>query len=369
MKNLGSIGNIFKNIRLPKFSVRLPRFQIERGVLFAFLLIIAFTLGNLGLFGGLLLPAFQTSDTLSDDVQKEQAMLLAARQMRESPPEVLETRIASNQSIVERAQNSFLDDTQLQAIANQVYEGANLSGIALTQFSISGGPEDTSVSKLFAGPTVTTTVASAELKPTTEKPTAKPTAAKPVSGTVTITTPVPPTRPPTATPTPIPPFYQIRYLHLQAQGASQRLVNFMSRLQALQVMGVTINNLSMDGDPEWSTLTLDLALYVASLGKRPQSAAQSKTTTNSIVISTPIPQPTAPRLTPTPYIVVLPFGSTRSPAQAPTTENLYLYLVKSGDTLYTLAERFHVPAQEIVNRNALTNFELTPGQKLLIPVR
>ncbi len=361
---LGSFSNILKKIRLPKISIRLPHFQIERALLIGFLLLAGFTVGNVALVGGVMLPAVQEGDKLTGDVQKEQAVLLAARQLRESPPEVLETRVASNQAVVERAQNSFLDNAQLQAIANQVYEGANLSGIALTQFSISGGPEDSSVSKLLAGSTITPTVASSELKPTAAKPTAKPTVAKPVSGTVTVPTPPPATRPPTVTPTPIPPFYQIRYLHLQAQGTSQRLVNFMARMQALQVMGVTIKNLSMDGDPDWSTLTLDLALYVMPSAKNPLASGQAKNNAMPVVLSTPIPPPTAPYASPTPHVIVLPFGSSGLPTQVPIE-----YVVQSGDTLYTLAERFHVPAQEIVNRNALTNFELTPGQKLLIPVR
>ena len=365
MKAPGLFDNLFKNLRLPKLSIRLPRFEIERALLIGFILIFVFTLGNLGLVGSLLMPAVQESSLLDDQVRKEQEKLLSARQMREQPPQVLETRIASNQNTIDRTRKLFLDESQLQAIANSVYESANLSGIALSQFTISGGPEDATLLKIFTTPTFTPAPTQGAAKPT-----AKPVATKVTSGTVAAATPRPnASTVPTQTPTPIPPMYQVRNLHLQAQGTSQRLVNFMARMRDLEAQGITITNLDMKGQADWATLTVDLALYVNTVRGTPQPFSQIRNVLPPTPAAVTMPDATMPTQTPTPFVLVVPFGSAEIPTLTPTTENYYLYSVKSGDTLYALAERFHVTAQEIVNRNALTNFELAPGQKLLIPVR
>lgn len=365
MKAPGLFDNLLKNIRLPKLNLRLPQFQIERALLIGFVLIFVFTIGNLALTGSLLLPAYEQSTVLGSLVHQEQQKLLSARQIREQPPQVLETRIASNQRTIDRTRNLFLDESQLQAIANSVYESANLSGIALSQFAISGGPEDATLLKIFTTPTFTPAATQGAAKPT-----AKPVATKVTSGTVAAATPRPAaTNAPTQTPTPIPPMYELRNLHLQAQGTSQRLVNFMARMRDLEAQGITITKLDMSGQADWATLTLDLALYVDTVRGTPQPLPQIRSVLAPTPAAVTMPDANVPTQTPTPFILVVPFGTAEIPTLTPTTENYYLYTVKSGDTLYTLGERFHVAAQEIVNRNALTNFELAPGQKLLIPVR
>jgi LysM repeat protein len=348
-----TLENVLRKINLPHIRTRLPHVPLERASLIAYLLIAAFALGNLGLGVLVLAPTFEKRATLTAQVQSEQQNLLRARQLREESPETLETRIASYQAIVQRVPTLFLDKAQLAALGNAIYQNANLSGIALTEFSLSGGPEDASVLKLYATPTITPTLRAA-VKPTT----------KPISTsktpTATVTTP---------TPIPLALLYQTRTLHLQAQGTSQRLVNFMARLRELEVSGITISRLDMRGKAEWSMLTLDLTLFVNPNAGAKRPVAQAVNNVNPVLVPTRV-SPTAPASSPTPFVLIVPYGSSGTPPTlTPTPESVYIYVAQSGDTLFTLAEKFHVPAQEIVNRNALTILELQPGQKLVIPVR
>lgn len=51
----------------------------------------------------------------------------------------------------------------------------------------------------------------------------------------------------------------------------------------------------------------------------------------------------------------------------PSTENYQTYTVKSGDTLYSIARNFNTTVTAIQNLNNLATSALSVGQKLLIP--
>ncbi|MBI4671096.1 MAG: LysM peptidoglycan-binding domain-containing protein [Chloroflexi bacterium] len=356
-----TLRDLWQRLRLPQLRTRLPHFPFQRGSAIAFLLLAVSTFGNAWLITALVLPTFETRSKLAEQLQTEQRNLIAARDLREDSPETIEKRIASNQAIVQQAQKQLLANDQLTALANAVYQHANTSGIALTELAVSGGPAEASVLKFNSTPTRTPTLAGSGVKPTT----------KPIATSRALTTTRAVTATVSATATALPLLYQIRRLHLQAQGATQRLINFMARLREFQTSGVVVETLTMTGKAEWATLTLKLALYVD-----PAAPAKLPPVQTIKNITTPLPPQTAspafaaPLQTPTPYVIIVPYGNAGvMPTLTPTPERLYVYYVQSGDTLSTLAQKFHVPAQEIVNRNALTILELTPGQKLLIPVR
>ena len=46
---------------------------------------------------------------------------------------------------------------------------------------------------------------------------------------------------------------------------------------------------------------------------------------------------------------------------------MFIYKVKSGDTLYSIARNYNVAVNDIKNLNNLTNNVLSIGQTLLIP--
>ncbi len=47
--------------------------------------------------------------------------------------------------------------------------------------------------------------------------------------------------------------------------------------------------------------------------------------------------------------------------------NMFMYTVKSGDTLYGIARKYNTTVQEIMNLNYFTNTNLIPGQVIRIP--
>lgn len=355
MKNiLASVQNFFQRLKLPALNVKRPQVQFDRARAIAIILIALFAAGNLWLILFMVVPAFTDSIALSKQVSLEQQNLLYARQSREESPEILSQRIASNQSIVQKAHDQLLDPAQLAEITNAIYQDANLAGIALTELAVSGGPEDKSLLKIKQSTTPTATLETGNLKPTT----------KPIAVTNTLTTSAA-----APTPVPLPTMYQTRSLHLQAQGTTQRLLNFMARLRELQLPGAVVNTLDLKGKSEWATLNAEITLYLSLTPQNKQPPVQMIQ-----IAAPPAPPPTAtpgaPLQPPTPFVIVVPYGKEGSlPTITPTPERLYVYYVVSGDTLSILATRFRVTAQEIVNRNALTRIELEPGQKLLIPVR
>jgi spore germination protein len=48
-------------------------------------------------------------------------------------------------------------------------------------------------------------------------------------------------------------------------------------------------------------------------------------------------------------------------------DHMFIYTVKTGDTLFTIGQRFNISYQSILNVNGLTSPNLVPGQSLLIP--
>lgn len=47
--------------------------------------------------------------------------------------------------------------------------------------------------------------------------------------------------------------------------------------------------------------------------------------------------------------------------------NMFMYTVKSGDTLYSISRKYNTPVQEIININYLKSTNLVPGQVIRIP--
>ena len=47
--------------------------------------------------------------------------------------------------------------------------------------------------------------------------------------------------------------------------------------------------------------------------------------------------------------------------------NMFMYTVKSGDTLYSIARKYNTTPQKIIDLNYLKNTNITPGQILRIP--
>jgi len=124
--------------------------------------------------------------------------------------------------------------------------------------------------------------------------------------------------------------------------------------QQLQKLGNTLTLAS-------PTPALDLASGVG-VGAAAQAGSQP--------VSTPTPLPTA---TPRPVVVLAPPSAppatpAPSPAAAATPTGSQNYVVKAGDTLFSIARRHNVSVQQLAASNRLADVTLVKvGQTLRIP--
>jgi LysM repeat protein len=95
---------------------------------------------------------------------------------------------------------------------------------------------------------------------------------------------------------------------------------------------------------------------------------QATATPTQTATSTPTPTPTSTSTTPTP--TGTPATATPTPTPTATLQpgQTVIYVVRSGDTLYSIARRFGTTVQAIVQINGITNpSRIYAGQQLLIP--
>lgn len=354
--------------RLGKLQVRLPHIEIDRTLMISLGLVVLFALANVGLFLGIIAPGIQTQTVLATQVEQERTLLLQARRLHEESPSTLQARIQQSQAVLDKAPNLFLAENQVNDIVSAIYQNAALSGIALTDLTVQSAMPITPTNTL---PTPTVTP---------PKPTPRPlNTAVPISTTNTSGTPAGTNNPnptarivktavPAATPVsaavPTAMLYHTTTLHVQAKGPSQRLVNFLARMQETGLPGVVVNTLDMTGEDQFANLSLALTLYSSALVDPSVQTAAALPQAAPRALSAEMPIPPAP----TPPIIV---SNAIVPPQAkvtPTAQHLLLYIVQNGDTLFTLAKRYGVPAQLLVNANALTVLDLSAGQRLLIPI-
>ena len=81
--------------------------------------------------------------------------------------------------------------------------------------------------------------------------------------------------------------------------------------------------------------------------------------------ATPIPQ--AAVVTPAPAATPVPVPTAAPAAGAAGTGNKYIYIVRWGDTLFSIAQRFGVTVDAIKQANGLTSDFIIVGQELAIP--
>lgn len=122
-------------------------------------------------------------------------------------------------------------------------------------------------------------------------------------------------------------------------------------------------------------LTLWLLVSPPRLPSESSSSASASRPARAVVGAAPTPAPPAPSPvsgspptpTPSPTVTSLP-PSTPTPTPASTPSPFLKYRVQEGDTIYDIAERFGVLAEDIVRLNSLNDpDQLLPGQELLIP--
>ena len=265
-------------------------------------------------------PALRNRDQLIAQMAEARKSIVNARGASLTSPADLQARLASMQATVTASSNVLLSPTQANQITDALYEYADASHVTITDLGTqpSTAPNDKS--------SVSTTT-----------------------------------------------------IHLQAQGDSHQLVEFVSRIKETASKGFVINNLSLTPDKAGPKLTMDMALYTS------QNAAASvrlpgQLAQNDSATSIP-PRPTA-AATPRPAAAVAIVPTSLPPAPKPTTvpptatpglltqaPRKAVYLVRLGDTLILIAQRYNTTVDALIASNGLFSSEIRVGQVLLVPMR
>jgi hypothetical protein len=137
----------------------------------------------------------------------------------------------------------------------------------------------------------------------------------------------------------------VRSFDLQALGPLPRLVSFVSRIGEAGQEGFVISNMNiLQKDAGRYSLAMSISLYTSPYAGAP--ALQG--------LATPVPTPLPPTPSPT---------ATPTPAAQPA-----VYIVRSGDTLFSIARRYGTTVEAIMAANGMEGTTVRAGEQLLIPV-
>lgn len=359
-------------MRLP-FQFRAPRlpsgateaFSKNLLTILAAIVIIGIVMGYAFFFISFVNPALQTRNRVAAQVADAQKAARDRGILPESP-DSLQARLNDTRATLVTVSNAFLTDAQVSAAIKALYQYADESQVTISDLKTevrSGAIPPT------PAPTFTpTSVASPTL--ITARPTVTGTPTILVSPTTTRTL-ISPTVPPTlpSTSKTAGGLYNVTTVRLQVNGAANQLVEFLSRIKETTLKGYIVNSINIEGDERAALLTLEIAML--------SSASASGTAT-----PTPKPQAPAPVATsvppPPPPITLTPTQTATLPAIPPATPTAtrsatlipsrgIIYVVRAGDTLYSIARRYGTTVEAIMAANRLTNYNISIGQQLVIP--
>lgn len=347
----------------------------------AIVLIGGIAIGYALFFSNSIAPALSARSKLNAQLADARKVLGDARQFQEESPDSLRTRVAYAQSTLTASLGVFLTESQARQIVNALYGYANASGVTIIELQ-------TTQPK----PTLTPT-------PTQPKPTQPPppppaptrSGTAPPNPTATVAMPPSPTQPvPQPSPTQLnlnPAQREVYYLstvRLQVQGASRKLLDFVSRIKESSARGVVINNVNIAGGEGVATLTMDFSLYISpSASGEVVATAKPSPDAAAVPVAPPLPPtavprtstailPTAPPLPPLPPALP-PTATLVPPTPTPilltATPPYVVYRVRPGDTLYAIARRYGTTVEAIMALNRLTHYDIWVGQQLQIPTR
>jgi LysM repeat protein len=255
-------------------------------------------------------PAMQANNKVSTDLASARRALAAPGRVPETDANKVRAQLANAQATLAATLNTFLSDAQVNQIMDGLAQYANESGVK--------------IANLQAQPA------------TTQKD-----------------------------------LFGVSVVKLTVNGSSRKLIDFVSRIkEASTAKGFVINNITLSGgDGAMATLVIDMALYTNNYATNSAAVAeQAKPTT------APAPKPAQP--TPVPPTAIPPtlVPATATPVPPtpipPTpTRAIIVYVVRSGDTMFAIAQRYNTTVDAIMALNRLPNFVVRVGQTLQIPVR
>ncbi len=343
-----------------------PRDLLQKNllILLPVVLIACIGIGYVWFFASSISPGLQTRLKLAAQIAEAQK-ILDARAGQEQSPIILRGRLANAKGGLDNSLSTFLSEAQASQSINALYRYADQSSILITdlQTQISAAPQ----------PTPTPTPLPTATPPPTALPVVSQTGSpQPVPIQPPPTKPAPTQRPPTA----LPPsggqnsVFRITTVRLTAMGNSRRLIDFVARIREAAMRGYVINTFAIEGSDTLATLKMDILLYTSPYANADTSGAVQP---QPQAVSTPAaPAPTNPTATPLPptAIPVPPPATPIPPTPVPPTAapGYLVYIVRPGDTLFSIARRYGTTVQALLAANRLPGNIAHVGQRLLIPL-
>ena len=284
--------------------------------LLAVLSIILIGAGYVYFYSSLIDPSLRNRDKVITQLTDARKTLADSRQVADQTPADYQRQLTNAQASLTNARNTFLIQAQASQIPDALYQQAKLAQVQIIDLQ-------------------TQTIPTSTLK----------------SAVITST------------------------IRLQAQGDSRQLVDFVSNLKVASFKSVVINNVGITQDKGITKLSLDLTLYVSPVVPGDARTAPTPTpiTTPTQVQQLSVPPPEPVIVLPTPLPTLAPptptiyIPPTVTPIPPTPVVPMTLYVVRPGDTLYSLARVYGVTIQAIMAANNLPTTTIFAGQTLIIP--
>ena len=311
----------------------IPKPDINFLVVLPVIFMIVAVAGNAYFFVTNTNPALQANSKVSADLDKSRNALAAPGRIPATNPDVVRAQLGTVKATVAASLSVFLSGEQANTIINTFSQYASASGVQV--LSLQSQPATT-----------------------------------------------------------VKDLYNATVVKLQVQGESHNLIDFASRIkESFPVQGLVINNVTLtNGETPMALMTLDMALYTTSIPQIPTPIAdQSKLNIAAPTNPTPFPIPTVLSLPPmlAPIVptampippTLMPIVPTATPIP-PTPTQIYptaiprpppvvltVYVVRAGDTLFSIAQRYGTTIEALMIANQLPNYIIRIGQSLQIPMR
>jgi hypothetical protein len=346
------------------------------------------------------LPGIRQMQGKANQLAAAKLKIQDAQAVIEARPDKVKQDLASARQVYSDTLNLFLSEGQAGEALNRLYGYAHEAGAEIVELQALTAPQ-TPASTVAPAPTATlpkptappTTVAGAKVTPSAASKAA-------AQGTPAGNATAP--AQPTVQKKPQAHLYDARSYHLQVRGSVLALLGFGSRMKEAALPTFIVSNVSLVDSGGISTLTMDITLYTSPYSTQaammpatpsPEVATPERPTATPAAASylvrptnwptdkpwppaagtataLPVPaasQTTAPGASPLP--TAAPPSVTAAPATAqPSPAAGYTsYVVRRGDTLYSIARRFGTTPEAIRAANGLADNSIQAGQTLRIP--
>lgn len=356
-----------------------------RYALLAVVLIVGLAIGYFFFMRLSIVPRLRAREELISELATARKELKDAEALQEQRPTQVSVQVATAQAALRDSLCVFLSDALAADILDRLYQYATESRIEI--LDLQALPTSQVVIQPQATSLPPTSSPSPAASPTEEGKKAK-------TGPTPAVSPLP-TAPSQPNPLSVEPgqIYEVRSFRLQARGDMPNLLGFIARIKEASLRNCALSNVSIAEAEGRYLLTMDIALYtsphVAGAGCATSPIATRRLTPflQPSPIASVRPGLVRPTNWPTnepwpPDTRATPTGAQTSwpsplPTLGPTTTSTptgqgqeveyVIYIVRYGDTLYSISRRYRTTVEAIKAANGLTSDQIQVGQRLRIP--